>query len=134
MVLDPQARDFERVVRGQLPDGVDCIIDATGDPAAIQQALPLLARGGTMLLFGVCPVGSKVTVDPFHLYNTEGRIVASKMPPATLARSARLIEAGVIPTDQIVTATLPLSQWPQAVRSFNAWRDRQVKVAIDPWT
>lgn len=133
LVLDPRNRDFQRVVRGQLPDGADCIIDATGDPAAIQQALPLLARGGTMLVFGVCPVGSSVTVDPFQLYNTEARIIASKMPPATLARSARLIEAGVVPTDQIVTATLPLSQLAQAVRSFNTWRDRQVKVAIDPW-
>ncbi|MCJ7543077.1 MAG: alcohol dehydrogenase catalytic domain-containing protein [Phycisphaerae bacterium] len=133
VVLDPQASDFQRVVRGQLPEGVDCIIDATGDPAAIQQALPLLARGGTMLIFGICPVGSSVAVDPFQLYNTEARIIASKMPPATLARSARLIEAGVIPIDQIVTALLPLSQLPTAVKSFNSWRDRQVKVAIDPW-
>lgn len=133
LVLDPRARDFERVVRGQLPEGADCIIDATGDPGAIQQALPLLACGGTLLVFGVCPGGSSITVDPFELYNTEARIIASKMPPATLARSARLIEAGVIPTEEIVTATLPLSQLPTAVKSFNAWRDRQVKVAIDPW-
>jgi NADPH2:quinone reductase len=95
--------------------------------------MPLLARGGTLLIFGVCPAGSSITVDPFRLYNTEARIVASKMPPATLARSARLIEAGLIPAEQIVTAILPLSQLPTAVKSFNAWRDRQVKVAIDPW-
>jgi L-iditol 2-dehydrogenase len=133
VVLDPQGRDFERVVRGQLPGGVDCIVDATGEPAAIQQAMPLLARGGTFLIFGVCPVGASITVDPFQLYSTEARIVASKMPPGTLARSARLIEAGLIPAEQIVTAILPLSQLPAAVKSFNSWRDRQVKVAIDPW-
>ena len=133
IVLDPQAHDFQKIVRGQLPEGVDCIIDATGDPAAIQQALPLLGRGGTLMIFGVCPAGARLTVDPFELYNKEARIIASKMPPGTLARAARLIEAGVIPCDQIVTAVLPLAELPQAVRSFNAWRDRQVKVAIDPW-
>lgn len=133
VVLDPRARSFDREVRRQLPEGVDCIVDATGDPAALQQALPLLARGGTFLIFGVCPAGSKVSLDPFELYNREARIIASKMPPGTLARSARLIEAGVIPVDQIVTAVLPLSQLPTAVKSFASWRDRQVKVAIDPW-
>jgi L-iditol 2-dehydrogenase len=133
LVLDPQARHFERTIRGQVPEGLDCIVDATGDPAAIRQAMPLLARGGTLLIFGVCPVGRSIPVDPFALYNTEARIVASKMPPATLARSARLLEAGLIPAEQIVTAILPLSQLPTAVKSFNAWRDRQVKVAIDPW-
>jgi L-iditol 2-dehydrogenase len=133
VVLDPTAGDFSRIVRGQLGEGVDCIIDATGDPAAIQQALPLLARGGTFLIFGVCPAGSKVSVDPFELYNKEIRIVASKMPPATLARAARLIESGAIPCQEIVTATLPLAELTAAVRSFNTWRDRQVKVAINPW-
>ncbi len=55
------------------------------------------------------------------------------MPPGTLARAARLIEAGVIPCQEIVTAMLPLAELPKAVQSFNTWRDRQVKVAINPW-
>ena len=57
VVLDPAAGGFEQSLRSQLPEGADYIIDATGDPSAIQQALPLLARGGTLLIFGVCPVG-----------------------------------------------------------------------------
>ena len=81
----------------------------------------------------VTPVGSQLRIDPFELYNKEARIVASKMPPGTLARSARLIESGAIPCQEIVTATLPLSQLARAVASFNTWRDRQVKVAINPW-
>ncbi len=47
VVLDPTAKDFLPIVRGLLGDGADVIVDATGDPSAIQQALPLLARGGT---------------------------------------------------------------------------------------
>lgn len=116
-----------------MPDGPDFIIDATGDPAAIQQALPLLGRGGTLLIFGVCPAGSGVTFDPFELYNKEARIVASKMPPMTLDRSARLIESGRIASDQLVTSVQPLSSLAGAVEAFHANASTQVKVAIDPW-
>jgi L-iditol 2-dehydrogenase len=133
VVIDPTAEDLAERVAAELADGVDFIVDATGEPAAIEQVLPLLARGGTFMVFGVCPAGSGVRIDPFELYNKEARIIASKMPPRTLGRSARLIESGFIPCDEIVTATLPLEQLAESVAAFNDHRDRQIKVAIDPW-
>jgi len=133
VLIDPQRGDLPAAVRSACPEGVDFIIDATGEPAAIEQALPLLARGGTFLVFGVCPAGASIRVDPFELYNKEARVIASKMPPGTLDRSARLIESGRIPCEAIVTDRLGLAALPEAVASFNDRRDRQVKVAIDPW-
>ena len=133
VVLDPAAADLADAVRAELGDGVDFIIDATGVPAAIEQAIGLLARGGTFMVFGVCPEGSSVRIDPFELYNKQARIVASKMPPATLDRSARIIEAGLIACDQIVTATVGLDQTGRSVAAFNDHRDSQVKVAVNPW-
>jgi L-iditol 2-dehydrogenase len=132
VVIDPSA-DLAGKVRKLLPEGVDYIIDATGSPPAIEQALPLLARGGTFMVFGVCPAGSKLSFDPFVLYNKEARIIASKMPPMTLDRSARLIESGRIANDKIVTATLPLSALADAIAGFEANAARQIKVAVDPW-
>ncbi len=134
VVIDPNAADLADQVRAELPGGVDFIIDATGDPAAIAQALPLLATGGTFMIFGVCPAGSKVEFDPFELYDKQARIVASKMPPNTLDRSARMIESGRIDSGKIVTATLGLDSLAESVAAFNDFRDSQVKVAIDPWT
>ena len=133
VVIDPAAGDLAERVAAERPDGVDFIVDATGDPTAVEQAMPLLARGGTFMIFGVCPAGSRVRIDPFELYNKEARIIASKMPPRTLGRSARLIESGLIPCDEIVTATLPLEELAASVAGFNDHRDRHVKVAIDPW-
>ena len=133
IAMDPRSEDIEGRIRRELPNGVDYIIDATGEPDAIGQALPLLARGGTLLIFGVCPAGSSVSFDPFQIYNKQARIIASKMPPRTLDRAARLIESGRIACDQIVTAKLGLDQLVQSVAGFNDHRDTQVKVAIDPW-
>ena len=133
VVLDPQEQDLSSAVRQELPEGVDFIIDATGSAEAVQQALPLLARGGTFLIFGVCPTGSNVSFDPFEMYNKEARIIASKMPPRTLDRAACLIESGRIACEEIVTDIRPLEGLAESVAGFNDHRDRQVKVAIDPW-
>ena len=133
VVIDPAAGDLAEQVRAELPDGADFIIDATGDPAAVEQAIGLLARGGTFLIFGVCPTGAGIRIDPFELYNKEAKIIASKMPPRTLDRSARLIESGRIPCERIVTATFGLDELGAKVAGFNDHRDTQVKVAIDPW-
>jgi len=85
------------------------------------------------MIFGVCPQGSGVRVDPYQLYSKEARIVASKMPPGALDRAARLIESGAIACRQIVTATVGLAGLADAVAGFHDRRDRQVKVAVDPW-
>ena len=132
-VIDPAAEDLAAAAARELPDGADFIIDATGDPGAIEQAVGLLADGGTFLIFGVCPEGSEVRISPFDLYSKQARIVASKMPPATLDRAAALIEAGHIACDEIVTAVLPLSSAADSIAAFNDHRDHQIKVAIDPW-
>ena len=133
VVIDPSADDLGDRLRRDLPDGVDYIVDATGAPEAIEQALPLLAPGGTLLIFGVCPPDGAIAMSPYELYEKEAKIIASKMPPATLERAARLIESGRIACDDIVTVTRPLDMLAEAVAGFVTNRESQVKVAIDPW-
>jgi len=133
VVIDPREGDLERRVREVLLDGVDFIIDATGNPAAIQQALPCLAFGGTLMIFGVCPPGSEVKIEPYVIYDKEAKIVGSKMPPRTLERAARLIESGRIACEEIVTTTVGLEQLGKAVAGFNDVRETAVKMVMDPW-
>lgn len=133
VVVDPNRTDLAEVIAAETAGGVDFIVDATGDPKAVQQAIGLLARGGTFMIFGVCPEGSEVSFDPFELYSKEARIVASKMPPVALDRSAAIIASGRIACDEIVTETRGLDATTESIAAFNEFRDNQVKVAIDPW-
>ena len=89
--------------------------------------------GGTLLIFGVCPQEAEIRIRPFQMYRNERKIIASRMPPRTLDRSARLIESGRIPCDEIVTGTFGLDELAARVEGFNENRGSQVKVAIDPW-
>jgi len=133
VVIDPGDGDLAEVVRAELGDGPDFIVDATGDPSAVQQAFDLLAPGGTFMQFGVCPAGSEIRIDPHELFRKEVRVIGSKMPPGTLDRSAGLIGGGAIDCERIVTTTLPLAEAADAVAAFNTARDRHIKIAVDPW-
>jgi len=133
VVIDPAAEDLAEVVGRELGDGVDYIVDATGEPRVVEAAFDLLAAGGTFMLFGVCPAGSTVSFAPHELFQKEARIIGSKMPPGTLDRAARLIQSGWINSGEIVTATVGLADAAVSVAGFNDHRDQQVKVAVDPW-
>ncbi len=82
---------------------------------------------------GVCPEASPVRSAPSDLNKKGEKTSPEKTPPAPLDRAARLIESGRISCDEIVTATIPLSEAGEAVSAFNDRRDSQVKRAADPW-
>ncbi|MCK5738870.1 alcohol dehydrogenase catalytic domain-containing protein, partial [bacterium] len=48
-VIDPQKTDLAEAVFSKFPEGVDYVIDATGEADAIAEALPLVKRGGTFM-------------------------------------------------------------------------------------
>lgn len=133
VVIDPQSEDLAERVYSVCPEGVDYIVDATGDPQAIEGAIPLVRKGGTFMIFGVCPEDAILQVSPFLLYEKEMKLIASKMPPQTLDRSAKLLEAGIIDYDTIVNLVVPLERIEEAFQLFEQGRDKVIKIAVDPW-
>jgi len=132
LVLDPSDGRLAERVREVLPEGVDFIVDASGNPQAIAEALPLVRKGGTFMIFGVCPEGSEIRLDPHDVYQREMRIIASKMPPRKLNQAARLLESGKIDYERIVTTVRGLGDVVGAIHLFTEGRDRNLKIAIDP--
>ena len=133
LVVDPANEDLPQKVLNVAPEGIDCIIDASGDPAAVEQGIGLVAKSGTFVIFGICPPDAAVAIDPHQLYQKEMRIVGSKMPPYSLQRASQMVQAGMIDHENIVTDLMPLSELPAALDLFESARDRHVKMAIDPW-
>jgi 2-desacetyl-2-hydroxyethyl bacteriochlorophyllide A dehydrogenase len=133
VVIDPQKTPLENEVRQLATDGVDCIIDATGSAQAIQESLGLLKKGGTLMIFGVCPETEQLSFSPFDIFNKELTILGSKMPPYTLGKAARMIESGTIDSSRLVTHVLPLAEISEALRMFEEEKSHAIKIAIDPW-
>ena len=133
VTINPAKKNLAAAIRQHAPGGVGYIIDATGSAKAIQEALPLLKKGGTLMIFGVCPEHERLTISPFEMFNNEWKIVAAKMPPLRLGRAARIIEAGIIDSERLVSRVMPLKDMSRALKDFTGAKERAVKIMIDPW-
>jgi 2-desacetyl-2-hydroxyethyl bacteriochlorophyllide A dehydrogenase len=132
-VLSPEKNNLEKAVYDICPHGVDYIIDATGSTDAVAQALPLIKRGGTLMAFGVCPEDERLSLSLYWLFKKQIKIMASRRPPREMERAIHVIHKGFIDADTIVTGVFPLEQIAHTFRMFSESRDKQVKMAIDPW-
>ncbi len=109
-------------------DGYDLVIDCSGSPSAVTTAIRLARRGADILLFGVAPVGAKVSIEPYELYRKELRLVASNINPHTMAEAVELLAQGKVNVGSIVSQRVSLDELPQLLLAKPA--PGEVKAAL----
>lgn len=82
----------EAKLSGDSSWGFDAVIDCTGVPAAIEQAVKWLKSGGKMLVFGCCPKDSSIKIDPHEVYAKELKIIGSLINPFTFPKAVQLVK------------------------------------------
>lgn len=112
------------------PRGFNCVVDATGVPAVIEQAFMAVKRGGKFMIFGVAPHEARVSLSPFRIYNDEINIVGSMAVLFSFQAALDLISAGVINTQAMLTTALPLEDFAEALSMVR--RGEGVKTQILP--
>jgi len=132
-VLSPREMDLRQEVLRLCPKGVDYLIDATGSTAAVEEALPLLRRGGTFLSFGICPEDERLSLSLNWFYHRQARILTSRRPPREMQRAIELLEHGRLALSDLVTGVYPLEKIESAFQRFFEAKDREIKMMIDPW-
>lgn len=114
VVLNPASCNaLEEVLR--LTDGVGCdvYIEATGHPAAVQQGLDMVRKGGTFVEFSV--MSGPSTIDWSIIGDAkEITIRGSQLSPHCFADVIDAMEKGLLHTDGVVTHRFPLEQWEKA--------------------
>ncbi|MFF9894019.1 zinc-dependent alcohol dehydrogenase family protein [Streptomyces longispororuber] len=110
------------------PQGWDVVIDATGNAAAIQDGLDRVAKAGTFLQFGVADYATRVTIDPYRIYNQEITITGSMAVLHSYERAAELFAGGVLDPDVFISDRLPLDRYPEALSRFAAGEGRKIVV------
>ena len=131
-VMNTSKVNLTEYSKEHFPEGFDIVVDATGDPRAVEEGIRLTANMGMMMIFGLCPKGSTATIDPLEVYQKEMKILSSKMPPLTFERAIRLIESGKIDYNKIVSHVFPLKKLPEALEKFENEKDKVLKMMIDP--
>jgi L-iditol 2-dehydrogenase len=129
-VVDLEAEDLEARVRG-LTDGygADVVLECSGAAPAVALGVRLLRKQGRLVQVGL--VGSAVPLPmdevTFNALDVRGAVGAT----ATAKDAAlRLLAAGAVRTDPLVTHRYPLEAWQEA---FTRWEAREgVKHVLIP--
>ncbi len=131
-VLDVSRENLSEFVQDRFPEGFDYVIDASGDPRAIEEGVRQVKPGGTFMVFGVAPAGSRCNIDPYLIFSREIKIIGAKMPPLTMERAVKLVESGRIDYGTIISEAFPLEKLPETFTLFEEGRDRVLKMAVTP--
>lgn len=111
-------------------DSFDLVIDATGRPTVVQEAVQLLADAGTIMPFGVCPPGSTFTLDPFEVYRRQLRIIGSFSLNGGIPEALSILSDSAYPVGDLVTTRFSLAEGADALAAIGG--AKTVKIQFDP--
>ncbi|MGW1680678.1 zinc-dependent alcohol dehydrogenase family protein [Saccharopolyspora sp. NPDC002376] len=112
----------------ELDQRFDAAVDCTGAAPAIEAAFDSLRRGGRLLVFGVAPAEARISLSPFRIYNDEIKIVGSMAVLHSYGAALGLVASGAIDTDELLTDTLPLEEFPAALDLMRSGAGLKVQV------
>ncbi len=115
-LVNPLEQDPVKTVRALTTHGADVVIECAGNVSTAQMALELARRGGTVELFGVCPLGESIPLEPNQVYFKELTIVGSYVNPNTFSRAIGLLQHGVVRVDEFQVKKFSLDDVHEALR------------------
>ncbi len=126
----PEDPDVPRELVDAAPHGYAIVVDATGVPEVIQQAIRFLKPRGQYLQFGVAPRGATVQWEPYTLFHKDLTILGSFALCYTFQPAIAWLANRVVNIEPLVSHVLPLAQFQQGFRSFA--EGKTLKVHLRP--
>jgi S-(hydroxymethyl)glutathione dehydrogenase/alcohol dehydrogenase len=115
--------------------GPDYVFEAIGLPSTIEQAIRALPPGGTAVLVGMTPFGTRVSFEGFPFVDGARRIIGSNYGSAVAAidfpRYARWYLDGRLPIDRLIDRRLPLDDLEDAFDRLRAGQAARQVVVFD---
>ncbi|MDP6857994.1 MAG: zinc-dependent dehydrogenase [Candidatus Nitrosopelagicus sp.] len=111
--------------------GVDIVIVATGNLKAFSQAIQLVRKGGTIVMFGVPSKNDKIEIDMSVIYSKEISIVTTYAASDKDTRNAlELISSGKIDVKSLITHKYSLNDSQKAFEHAKSG-DQAMKILIE---
>ncbi len=109
--------------------GAHVVVDAAGNPESINSAIRCLRPGGRMVLVGI-PSASAIPVNFWPALEREARIHVQKRSNGNDHEALRLLERGLLRSDDIMSHRFPLERGQEAFELFADYRDGVIKPLI----
>jgi 2-desacetyl-2-hydroxyethyl bacteriochlorophyllide A dehydrogenase len=114
---------------GLQPDSYDVVIDATGVIPVMNRAIDFARMGGTVLLFGVPPIGKTLEVEGFKIFRKGLTVLSSFTSVRNSFQAVNLLQSGQVRVEPLISHRLPLQELPRALELIES-RDPAVKKVI----
>jgi L-iditol 2-dehydrogenase len=110
--------------------GADAAIEAVGSAGTWQWALRVVRRGGVVNLFGGCPAGSSMQLDPALLHYSEVTVRSTfHHTPHFVREALKTIARGDIQASDFITGEISLDELPRFFRHMKN-RNGELKMAV----
>ncbi len=130
-----QADAIQAVAAATAGRGADYVFVTAGTAAAIEKSLPMVRRGGTLVVVGMPPTGDMASIDTGNLAGDGQTIIGSKVGSARVADDipmlARLYQDGRLKLDELVSNTFPLDQINDAIDSARSGKAVRNVIVFD---
>lgn len=115
-VIDVSKVDLPEKVK-ELTEGfmADIVIVGPNSAHAMEQGIQSVSKGGTVVFFTPAKPGERLGIDPNFLYFRDINIVTSySCGPADTKEALRLITAGIVRAEKLVTHRFPIEKTAEA--------------------
>lgn len=107
---------------------VDLVIEASGHPAAVSDAISKLAERGTLLQMGVVSPTAKIDLFPYELFDREISIVGSQSLATSYAAAIEAITDLPELAERMVTHSYGLADYAEALAAASSETARKVHI------
>jgi len=132
VVIDANEEDIhERIMTFTNAKGADVVFECTGIPEVWEDAVGFVRKGGTVILFGGCKEGSKVTYDAGRIHYDEITLKGVfHYKPSDVAQAYKLLSTGKIKVSGLISGEYPLKDLLKAFQRLI--KGDGIKYAIIP--
>jgi 2-desacetyl-2-hydroxyethyl bacteriochlorophyllide A dehydrogenase len=110
--------------------GADVVIECTGHPSALADAIEIARLGGTLLLFGIMSA-TQASLPFYQLYYKELNMVNTRAAKSEdYPASIDLVARGILKLKPLVTHVVPLRDLEKAIGMLESDEDQRMKIIL----
>jgi L-iditol 2-dehydrogenase len=129
--VDTAAGDPVGAVRRMTGDlGADVVLECAGVPETVAWALDMLRRGGRCAAVGIPTASAEINLQKLVLDELE--LVGCRASAGEMRRVIPHVEQGRMRVGEMITHRFPLSQYAEAMATFNDRSSGAIKIIVAP--
>ena len=125
--INPKMEDSAAAIKAETRIGADLVIDAAG--TLLPESLELVRRGGRIILFGMNQHAER-QFNQHDLTRHEVSIFGSYIQRTAFPKVVRILEAGLLPVEKLITHRLRLSEVGTGFEAMRA--GEAIKAVVEP--